>query len=57
MEEVIFSAAPLLSDVVKRHGLLMRKKEKKKKREHTFSENEVFREKWVAGGESRRRDK
>lgn len=57
MEEVIFSAAPLLSDVVKRHGLLMRKKEKKKKREHTFSENEVFREKWVVGGESRRRDK
>ena len=46
MEEVIFSAAPLLSDVVKRHGLLMQKKEKrKKKREHTFSENEVFREK------------
>lgn len=33
------------------------KKKKKKKKEHTFSENEVFREKWVAGGESRRRDK
>lgn len=38
MKEVIFSAAPLLLDVVKRHGLL----EQKKRERHAFSEYEVF---------------
>lgn len=46
-----FSAAPLPSDVVKLHGLLMQKKEQ------TFSENEVFWEKWVREGESLNGDK